>query len=142
MKVLLSFSLLTIFILSSCNSSLEEETVISEEIDSPIDSSYCLCDELVFDPSYNHYYRFKKREGFTGICESYYQNGQLKISKNLDDGKLEGEMLSYFESGQISEQMEFMSNFQTGYQTNFNEQGDTVYHALFKRGNLVEIFIQ
>lgn len=140
MKVLLFFSFSLLGAFASCNSN-GEELVEIDEIEQ-IDSSYCLCDELVFDPSYNHYYRFKKREGFTGVCESYYQNGQLKISKNLDDGKLEGEMLSYFESGQISEQMEFMSNFQTGYQTNFNEQGDTVYHALFKRGNLVEIFIQ
>ena len=140
MKVLLSFSLLsTLVLLSSCGSAHDPADDIAAE---SIDSSYCACDDLIFDGSYNHFYRFKRREGFTGFCESFYPSGQLRISKNFDDGKLEGKMISYYENGQISEEMEFMTNFQTGFQTNYTEQGDTIYHALFKRGNLIEILIK
>lgn len=141
MKVLLSFFISLGLVLSSCGSP-EESDDVDELVTESIDSSYCHCDELVFDGSYNHYYRYKKREGFTGKCESFYPSGKLKVSKNFNDGKLEGKMLSYFENGQISEVMEFITNFQTGLQTNFNPQGDTIYHALFKRGNLMEIYIQ
>lgn len=107
-----------------------------------LNPNYCLCDELIFDERYNHYYRFVVREGFTGLCESFYPTGQLKLSKNLVEGKLEGKMISYFENGQIEEELEFITNFQNGFQINYNENGDTLYFAKFKRGKLLEVIIQ
>lgn len=139
-KILLLFTTCCFWFGTSCKS--ENDPSNQEGETEQIDSNYCHCDELIFDGSYNHYYRFKKREGFTGTCESFYPSGQLEVTKHFDDGKLEGEMIRYFESGQVAEKMEFMTNFQTGFQTNFNESGDTVYHAFFKRGNLMEVYIQ
>ena len=106
-----------------------------------IDSTYCNCDELIFSNSYNHFYRFVKREGFTGKCEEFYPSGQLKISKEFFDGKLDGKSISYHENGQVWEDQEFMQNFQHKEKIIYTQSGQVKFHAMYKRGKELEVYV-
>ena len=116
-----------------------EEDGTSTDETSGIDSSFCECHELIFDEPYNHFYRFERREGFTGNCKEYYPDGSLKLDKNFVDGKVHGKMISYHENGQIHEDQEFDMNFQEGEKIIYTKSGEVKFHALYKRGQQIEV---
>lgn len=126
-------------IFSSCNGSVELDN--NETNIEPIDSTYCNCTELTYDDKYNHFWRFNRRDGFTGKCEVFYPNGQLKESKIMVKGKNHGKFYYYYENGQIKEEKEFDMNFQTGELITYTESGEVKIHALYNRGKQVEILV-
>ena len=74
----LLFATIILFVFASCSGSTDSDNSETSEID----SNYCDCNDLVFDDGYNHFYRFERREGFTGLCEEFFGNGQKKLEKN------------------------------------------------------------
>ena len=124
-------------VLSSC----KDGAVADEELDETIavDSNYCDCHELTFDEPYNHFYRFERRKPFTGLCEEFHPNGDLKLEKNFVEGKVHGKMISYHENGQVWEEQEFDTNFQVGEKIIYTQSGLVKFHALYKRGKQIEV---
>lgn len=137
MKMLFPFIVFLLLLSCSEDPSVTDSTETTELID----SAYCNCDELIFDNSYNHFYRFVKREGFTGKCEEFYDSGKLKLSKQFLDGKLEGKSISYHENGQVWEEQEFMQNFQHKEKIIYTQSGQVKFHAMYKRGNEIEVYV-
>ncbi|MFT4601065.1 MAG: antitoxin component YwqK of YwqJK toxin-antitoxin module [Arenicella sp.] len=127
----------TSLLLFSCGDSNETSNDSTDEIE--IDSSYCNCNELIFDDKYNHFYRFERREPFTGLCEEFHANGEKKVMKNLLEGKLHGKVISYHDNGQVYEDEEFDTNFQTGERIIYTRLGKVKFHALYKRGRQIEV---
>jgi len=128
-------------VLLGCNSG---ETPADENVETgeaSIDSTYCSCEELIFDQPYNHFWRFERRKGYTGKCEDFYPNGQLKISKTFVEGKLHGKVFSYYDNGQLEEEKEFDMNFQTGEQITYTKKGEVKFHALYKRGTQTQVLV-
>jgi antitoxin component YwqK of YwqJK toxin-antitoxin module len=134
MKLVFPLAILAIFI-SSCSGSTES----SQEEIVEIDSNYCDCNELTFDEPYNHFYRFERREPFTGLCEEFYTDSTLKMTKNFVEGKVHGKMITYHENGQVHEEQEFDMNFQEGERIKFTKSGQVMFHALYKRGKQVKV---
>lgn len=120
---------------ASCSGSTDSSGELSEEID----SNYCDCNDLVFDDGYNHFYRFERREGFSGLCEEFYGNDQKKLEKNFLDGKVNGKMISYHDNGQIHVEEQFDMNFQEGEKIIYTKSGKIKFHATYKRGKQVEV---
>ncbi|MCG8575030.1 MAG: hypothetical protein MI810_09125 [Flavobacteriales bacterium] len=131
-------STLLFLTLVACSEASDNENVIEEP---EVDENYCSCSELVFDEPYNRFYLTERKKPFTGVCEEYYDNGQLSLKKEFKDGKNHGMAVSYYENGQIKEQKEFDTNFQVGEQINYTPDGDITYHALYKRGKQTEILV-
>jgi len=130
------------FALLSCNNQTQIPDVIEDTIvTSIIDSSYCSCAELIFDEPYNHFFRYERREGYTGKCQEFHENGKLKMEKNFVDGKLHGKFLIYYNNGQIEEEKEFDTNFQNGEQITYSKKGVVIFHALYKRGKQTDMLI-
>jgi len=134
MKLFFPLVVLSILI-SSCSGSAES----SDESINEIDSSYCNCNELTFDEPYNHFYRFERREAFTGLCEEFYTDSTLKMTKNFVEGKVHGKMITYHENGQVHEEQMFDMNFHEGERIIFTKSGQVMFHALYKRGKQVEV---
>lgn len=106
-----------------------------------IDSSYCDCNELTLDQPYNHFWRFERRIGYTGVCEEFYPDGKLKMTKNLVEGKLHGKVFTYYQNGRLHEEKEFDMNFQTGEQIVYTSKGEVKLHALYNRGKQTQILV-
>ena len=140
MKNLFFFLAITLFLIGCGESKTKPESIIEDE-NTAIDSNYCICSELIFDEPYNHFYRFEKREGFTGYCEEFYLDGKLKMTKNFVDGKLHGKMILYYDNGQIEEEKQFDMNFQTGEQITYTRKGEVKFHALYERGKQVKVLV-
>ena len=132
-----SFFVLIAIGLAACKGTPAEEINITEE--ESIDSTYCLCHELTFDKDYNHFYRFERREPFTGKCETFYPDSTLKLEKNFVDGKVHGKMISYHDNGQVWEEQEFKMNLQTGERIIYTKSGKVKFHALYKNGQQTEL---
>lgn len=134
-----------LILLSSCGESTGTDTISESENDTTtaetIDSNNCSCAELIFDEPYNHFFRFERRDGFTGKCEDFHPNGEKKMEKNFVDGKLHGKFFLYYDNGQIDEEKEFDNNFQTGEQITYSKKGEVIFHALYKRGNQTKVLV-
>lgn len=131
----LFFSLCVSFLLVSCNGTDENpETPPIEEV-----AHYCDCNELAFDLPYNNFYLTEPREGYTGLCETYYGNGNLSLSKNFEKGKVHGTFTTYYESGAIHETKEFDVSFQVGDHFIYAEDGTLLHHSIYKWGKQTEI---
>ncbi len=136
---LITFSFL---VLVACTSNGSDPNMQSaDETNAAIDSTYCDCTELIFDQPYNHFWRFEKRKGFTGTCEEFYANGQVKITKHFVEGKLHGKVISYYDNGLIEEEKEFDMNFQTGEQITYTKKGEVKFHALYNRGQQTRVLV-
>lgn len=129
--------LFSIFIIACGEAENEpQDPIVEEEV------TYCDCNELAFDLPYNNFYLTEPREGFTGLCENYYGNGNLSLSKNFYKGKVHGDFITYFENGQVHESKEFDMSFQTGDHYIYTENGSLIYHAKYKWGKQTEIVFQ
>ena len=137
MQKILAITILSLSIIS-CGGNKGEE---SDETVEAVDSNYCNCAELIYDEGYNHFYRYKRREGFTGICETFHPNGNIWEHKPMTNGKIHGKMIVYYESGQVYEEKEFDMNFQVGEQITYAENGEVRFHALYNRGRQTEILV-
>ncbi|MBN4071233.1 hypothetical protein JYT72_01860 [Crocinitomix catalasitica] len=127
--------ILSSVILISCGGSGEEDTVEEEN------ENYCDCTELFFDEPYNRFYVEDRKQPFTGKCEEFHSNGELKMEKNFVDGKVDGKMITYYDNGQKKDFKEFKENFQTGESISYTRSGEVKFHALYKRGKQTEVLL-
>ncbi|MFT5823639.1 MAG: hypothetical protein ACI8ZM_004901 [Crocinitomix sp.] len=127
------------FFMASCNSGTEDD---SDEVVIDETTNYCDCNDLAFDLPYNNFYLTVPREGFTGLCENFYSNGNVALSKNFYKGKVHGDFSTYYESGTIKETKEFDMSFQSGEHFMYAEDGTLRYHAKYKWGKQIEIIFQ
>jgi antitoxin component YwqK of YwqJK toxin-antitoxin module len=122
-------------IFNSCKGDENEpEIPISQE-----EVTYCDCNELAFDLPYNNFYLEEPRNGFTGLCETYYGNGNLALSKNFKKGKVHGDFITYYESGTVHETKEFDVSFQSGDHFIYAEDGSLLHHSTYKWGKQIDI---
>ena len=126
---------LVCLLMNSCN---DAGNVADDTLESNETISYCDCNELVFDQSYNNFYLTEPRDGYTGSCEVFYPNGNVSLSKTFNKGKIHGNLIEYYENGDIREKKLFDMNFQTGDHYVYGEDGELVFHAIYKRGKLIE----
>jgi len=126
------------FSFMSCNENEKKEVVDKNEFTADSVITECDCKELSYDPSYNAFYLEKPKDGFTGICKTYYKNGQVELNKSLKDGKTHGTVLSYYENGQLKSSKEFDMNLQIGKHMAYSEDGSLIFYGKYERGKLVE----
>jgi antitoxin component YwqK of YwqJK toxin-antitoxin module len=60
---------------------------------------------------------------FSGQCETFYANGQLKEQFILEKGKISAEFKSYYENGAIKEVVQYAKGGETGEREEFYENG-------------------
>lgn len=123
----------SILIVACAEAEQPEELIVDEEV------NYCDCNELAFDLPYNNFYLTEPREGFTGLCETFYSNGSLSLSKNFKTGKVHGDMTNYYESGAVQEIKSFDVSFQSGDHFYYTEDGTLLHHSKYKWGKQTEI---
>jgi len=124
--LLISFS----FILSCQNS----ETVNEQDIP-------CDCKALILDQKYNRFYLTDKKKPFTGKCESFYPNGKLEKERHYIDGKYHGDIIDYFDNGQIKSISQYKNHFINGYVKTYSYSGKLIKHIIYKQSteqNVVE----
>ena len=85
-------------------------------------TSICDCDEIIYDDNETFYCN---NELFSGSCKSFYSNGNIKSEAHFKNGKLNGELINYFENSKISD----ITKYEYGnakYSVSFYETGDTL----------------
>ena len=69
---------------------------------------------------------------------TYYESGQLKEKINYKDGKKEGERILYYESGQLEEKVNYKEGVKNGEWLNYYDNGQLVRTRIYKDGKLIE----
>ena len=69
---------------------------------------------------------------------TYYESGQLKEKINYKDGKKEGEGLWYYENGQLEEKVNYKEGEKNGEWLNYYDNGQLVRTRIYKDGKLIE----
>ena len=123
---------ITIFMLS-CTEEVSEPIILDQEIEEP---TVCNCDDLIIDTKYNWFYLNDRKKPFEGICTSTRPDGSKILERNYKTGKVHGNVLEWFENGQLKLSMEFEMNMQTGEMKEWDSTGELEYHALYDYGKL------
>ncbi|MFK8036706.1 MAG: toxin-antitoxin system YwqK family antitoxin [Crocinitomicaceae bacterium] len=77
----------------------------------------------------------KEQTHQTGLYQEHYDNGQLKMTGNLDnDGLKKGVWTSYFENGQKNSESNFLRGINTGYSMVWYPNGNVRYFGDYKDG--------
>jgi len=132
LHLLTLFSLFFLFF--SCTAK-QEDLKSDKPIEEP---TYCDCNQLVHDPSYNNFYLNKPKKGYTGMCELFFFDGSVQIRKEFKDGKVHGEMKTFYESGQLRSIKYFDMNLQTGNHFIYSEDNRLLFFAKYERGQELE----
>ena len=115
--------------LISCSNNLDNKE--------PLLESNCNCTDLILDESYNHFFLNDRTLPFTGICYEYFKNGNISISKQFQDGKMEGEMIRYNKNGTIKSLMNFQKNKINGKAIIYDSYGKDSIVIYYKNGKQV-----
>lgn len=124
-----------LFLVGCGNDSVSDNNSVDENLE---EVTYCDCRDLQFDQPYNNFYLEEPREGFTGLCENLYANGKVSLSKEFKKGKVHGDVITYYENGQINEKKSFDMNFQVGNHYKYDTEGNLISQWRYERGQLVE----
>jgi antitoxin component YwqK of YwqJK toxin-antitoxin module len=78
---------------------------------------------------------------FSGIIESFYDNGNLLDEVEYTDGHIGGVQREYFENGQI--QQEYYKYFAKpeGDWKEWNKNGKLIHHSVWKKGERVKTIV-
>ena len=99
------------------------------------------CDDLQFDPLYNHFFLENRKEPYTGLCERKDRNGTLLETINYTEGKVDGTLTRYYPDGKKKEEINYTMNLQDGENNHWDEDGNLILKAIFKRGEMDSILI-
>ena len=69
-----------------------------------------------------------------GLCETYYENGQLEEEGNYKNGKKDGLWKEYYENGQLSSEEEFKDDKRDGLRKSYYENGQLEEEGNYKNG--------
>jgi len=100
-------------------------------------SNSCNCTDLILDELYNHFYLNERTSPFSGTCYEYFKNGEFSISKQFQEGKMEGEMIRYNKNGSIKSTMNFSQNKINGKAIFYNSLGKDSIVQYFKNGRQI-----
>ena len=67
----------------------------------------------------------------------FYKNGKIKQEKNYKNGKLSGNLISYWENGLIHTQGKYKNNKRVGTWKTFNRSGKLVLSENHLQGTLI-----
>lgn len=113
---------------------IEKESVSLED-------TLCDCKELIYDNGYNTYYMDKPKDGYTGVCQTYFKNGQVELRKNLLRGKTNGFVFTYYENGALKSLKEYDMNLQVGDHFAYSEDGRLIFFGKYNRGRLIQTIV-
>lgn len=74
----------------------------------------------------------KNQVAYSGKHTLYYASGAIKEELTIKDGKLDGEVVKYFENGQKMEVGQYENNLKFGLWTRYNMTGTTIAEARYK----------
>lgn len=100
-------------------------------------SNSCNCTDLILDELYNHFYLNERTSPFSGTCYEYFKNGELSISKQFQEGKMDGKMIRYNTNGSIKSIMNFEQNKINGEAIIYNSLGKDSVVQYFKKGKQI-----
>ncbi len=100
----------------------------------------CNCDDLVYDEKYNRmFYNTNNELKYSGICQTFYKNQQLKEQRIYVDGMVNGVLNTWHSNGQQASEQTFENNMQEGEYKTWDENGKVTYRAMYKNGALEEV---
>ncbi len=132
MKLIFLFSLL--LVLFSCSGPETPNQIIA--IDQP---TKCDCNELILDNKYNRFYLTDKKKPFSGECIVLYQNGNKKIERHCIEGKYHGNVIDFYDNGQIEMIRQYQNHFINGYEKIYSRNGELLRHSIYKQSTLMEV---
>jgi len=71
-----------------------------------------------------------------GLTKEYYPDGQIKSEIEFSDGKVNGQVKTYFENGKISEISSWTNDLPNGYSKYFYHNGNLYQEEFYKDGKL------
>ena len=101
--------------------------------------SECDCNALILDQSYNRFYLKEKKKPFTGVCKSYYPNGNIKMERHYVEGKYHGDVIDYYNNGQIKSISQYKNHFINGFVKTYNKKGELISHIEYKQSTQIKV---
>jgi len=77
----------------------------------------------------------KQDQAYTGEYTEVYDNGNIKVKKNLVDGLEEGLVMMYFESGNTQEQRSYTKGQKNGIWIKWNDAGIKIGEVSYQMDN-------
>lgn len=142
MRYTFLLTLLIIGIFESCQS--EENTDEVQEKQAVNVPDTCICDDLILDDKYKHYYYHKseRTEPFTGTCYTLFTNSdQKKMIKPLIEGKVEGKVQEFYSNGSLKAEYWFNQNHVYDSLKRYFPDGRVKYHAIYQCGQIKDILV-
>ncbi len=73
----------------------------------------------------------------SGLCESWYENGQLAYRKNYKAGKEDGLWESWYENGKLEYRANYKAGKEDGLCERWYENGKLEYRRNYKAGKII-----
>jgi len=84
------------------------------------------------------WYEINSQEGFTGVAETYYGNGQLQNKIDMKAGLYDGLYEFYYPNGQLAQKINMKANLRDGLSEEYYEDGGVKEKANYKADVLNE----
>ena len=78
---------------------------------------------------------------FSGIIQSFYENGNLMDEAEFTDGHIGGVQREYYENGQMKDEVTIRYAKPEGDWRGWDEQGNLLYHSVWKEGEMIKEII-
>jgi hypothetical protein len=121
--------LVLLFIFTTCTNQSDE--IANNEPDT------CDCKLLNLDRDYNRFYLKDRKKPYTGTCE-LIENDILKSRRDLVEGKYDGELVDFYDNGQVKMTMQYKKHFINGDVKRYSKDGKLIGHTVYKQSRLVE----
>jgi hypothetical protein len=121
--------LLLLFIFSACTNQSAE--IVKDEPDT------CDCKSLNLDRDYNRFYLNDRKKPYTGTCK-LIENNILKSKRDLVEGKYDGELVDFYDNGQVKMTMQYKKHFINGDVKRYSIDGKLIGHTVYKQSRLIE----
>lgn len=141
MKVNFLFITTVSILIMSCTSNSEKDESTAEKDKNPFKDTICNCTHLVLDEKYNHFFHEDndRTHPFSGTCRDSFPNTtQLRLEKQVNDGKNHGNYKLYHENGVLKSEKTFINNYVQEIKHYF-PSGVLKYHATYKAGELEDM---
>jgi antitoxin component YwqK of YwqJK toxin-antitoxin module len=124
-KIIIIFSCLI-----SCSNNSNKNTIQHK-------GNSCDCTDLILDELYNHFFLKERTSPFTGTCYEFFKTGEISISKQFKDGKMDGKMIQFYTNGSIKSTMNFQQNKINGTAIIYDSFGKDSLIQHFKNGKQI-----
>ena len=125
--------ILFLFFFISCE---EKETKFPSNNKTLNQIEHCSCGDLILDELYNHFYLKERTRPFTGICNDYYNTGNLFQQKEFTEGKIDGVFQEYSINNILIKKWKFSKNKRHGESMTYDPNGKLIFHGIYKNGKL------